>query len=548
MAGSGWCNHPRRRPSSDVMLMVRRNELACRNTWDDDLWEAPLAASNPNGHGPPKEARAIVPIRPERPATEDEIAAALSARSLMPELEIPDPAREDVVVGEGPSMRLEPRPRAMAADRRPDLELEPEPEQDDRATILAQDTRAAIFKARERHRSRAVTRTRPMELPLHEPATMPTPEQPSAAEAALEPSPIASPDAESMPAATARFDAPEARVPPDAAATSPAASSADQRAAAPAPDLPFRPERPGDGDRFDSVPERRTDVELPRPTAAPRTPLVAGLDDDVDSAPHRPARRIVPPPPDRRLPDPVRPVAAAPSRPVGGNRDRAEERDRIGRDRPRDQVRAGSNGVERATAETRRPVDAPALYREVEPECPPTEAVLGAELQRRNGARAPLDPRSAPPVAHDPPPSFGAVAAGQSRFVAADTVVPTASVIGVAGGDEIDDAMLDLTVQIAPLVPRMCRTCRDFKPADDDGRGWCTSRWAFNHRRSVDATKPEPPCQTSIGCWWLPSDRVWADAADVSDHGSPTPLLEHFMPHLFAPRERPAPTSRRRQS
>lgn len=38
MAGSGWCRHPDR-VQLDNLVMVRKTELACRNTWDTDLWE-----------------------------------------------------------------------------------------------------------------------------------------------------------------------------------------------------------------------------------------------------------------------------------------------------------------------------------------------------------------------------------------------------------------------------------------------------------------------------------------------------------------------------
>src|SRR5436305_10343378 len=38
IAGSGWCQHPARRELRD-MVLVRKSELACRNGWDQDLWE-----------------------------------------------------------------------------------------------------------------------------------------------------------------------------------------------------------------------------------------------------------------------------------------------------------------------------------------------------------------------------------------------------------------------------------------------------------------------------------------------------------------------------
>ena len=38
IAASGWCKHPDRQDLQH-MVLVRKTELACRNGWDDDLWE-----------------------------------------------------------------------------------------------------------------------------------------------------------------------------------------------------------------------------------------------------------------------------------------------------------------------------------------------------------------------------------------------------------------------------------------------------------------------------------------------------------------------------
>jgi hypothetical protein len=86
---------------------------------------------------------------------------------------------------------------------------------------------------------------------------------------------------------------------------------------------------------------------------------------------------------------------------------------------------------------------------------------------------------------------------------------------------------IDMTIEASPTVPRMCRTCRDFRPADNGGRGWCTNKWAFSHRRMVDAG--ELPCETSLGCWWLPHDEVWLSEADAGAHTEPTPLVDHWL-------------------
>jgi hypothetical protein len=43
VAGSGWCQHPKRRDIKD-MVFVRKSELACRNDWDQDLFEQRASA------------------------------------------------------------------------------------------------------------------------------------------------------------------------------------------------------------------------------------------------------------------------------------------------------------------------------------------------------------------------------------------------------------------------------------------------------------------------------------------------------------------------
>jgi hypothetical protein len=76
-------------------------------------------------------------------------------------------------------------------------------------------------------------------------------------------------------------------------------------------------------------------------------------------------------------------------------------------------------------------------------------------------------------------------------------------------------------------LPRICRTCRDYRPAADGQRGWCANAWAFTHRRLVLEDDPAP-CQSAIGDWWLAVDDVWLVAADVSSHGRATPLLDRL--------------------
>jgi hypothetical protein len=77
-------------------------------------------------------------------------------------------------------------------------------------------------------------------------------------------------------------------------------------------------------------------------------------------------------------------------------------------------------------------------------------------------------------------------------------------------------------------LPRVCRACRDFRPAADGQRGWCANAWAFTHRQLVQEDDVAP-CHSAIGDWWAPVDDVWMVAADVSSHGRATPLLDRMI-------------------
>jgi hypothetical protein len=86
-------------------------------------------------------------------------------------------------------------------------------------------------------------------------------------------------------------------------------------------------------------------------------------------------------------------------------------------------------------------------------------------------------------------------------------------------------------------LPRICRTCRDFRPSADGQRGWCANSWAFTHRRLVVEDDPAP-CRSAIGDWWLAVDDVWLVAADVSSHGRAAPLLDRLTAKLERERRR----------
>ncbi|MDQ4099511.1 MAG: hypothetical protein M3121_03315, partial [Chloroflexota bacterium] len=87
--------------------------------------------------------------------------------------------------------------------------------------------------------------------------------------------------------------------------------------------------------------------------------------------------------------------------------------------------------------------------------------------------------------------------------------------------------LLDMRVKLAPEVPRICRTCRSFRPSENEERGWCTSEYAFTHRRMVNAG--DRPCESTIGCWWLPNDEVWLPDDALKAFEEPTPLMDSIL-------------------
>ncbi len=489
LAGSGWCHHPLRRTSSDTMIMVRRNELACRNGWSEDLWAA--GGENGSDRGSITVERHV--SQPMAPASADEIAAvALVAAEADPPSAIP----EDVVVGQTPVMR--------ATDRTTDDE-----EADERSALLGQDTRSAIKRARERHRAKLTPRTRPMERAASGDDPRPEGDEMSSTDVAgVESSRSA--DMFASFAGESSQTRQESPVELEAAAEE-ASEDSDLT-------LPFNLARvatPIAGeDPFESVPERRPDVELPRARQTPQRPRVPAEGDHADWR--------------RRESEAIRVVESPriPSRPVP--------------------VRAAVSWAGKLRDDSDYLPGLAATEADTSPE--PLISSYDLALDRARRARvaattiAPCgggDDQSEAPVAS----SDGAKTQDRAP-VSQDDQMP---MIGVAGLDEVDDDELDMTVQIAPEVRRACRTCRDFRPAEGGGRGWCTNKFAFSHRRMV--TGEGVPCQTSLGCWWLPHDDVWLAKADIAAHSHPTPLFDAWQAEEDA-REAPAlpPVRRRRRS
>jgi hypothetical protein len=461
-AKNGWCNNPQRKETSDVKLVVRRNELACRNGWAQDLF------SDRTDEGEPSDIvlHDTIAVRPLPPASVEELTFLVNSQRDKPSATDPPPAllAVDVVVGEAPSTK-------------PATE---------RASLLAQDPRSAILKARERYRARQAADLRQGGAPrlfddrvvgsgeASEPIAPISPIRPEVAR------PLASPRQ------------------PRVGDVAPVQISELPR------NFPTITSFPEDEIKFSSVPEPVEGIALPRPVPKVHVSSRATTDPATDDAPvawddksshattfddaARVEQLSIEEHPLRDRPQPSHDVKAWPEEPLAAD---------------------PTEGVL-----PERSVGAPRPDRR--------RFELGGRRRANRGIAVAME---AVPVLSD-----------QDVWIDDSGVPPM-----------IDDLIADVdpTITISPDVPRMCRTCRDFRPADSGERGWCTNKWAFSHRRMVDAD--ELPCETSVGCWWLPHDDVWLETADVSAHGQPTPLVDLWLAHKDGSATADAGDQRRRQ-
>lgn len=453
LANSGWCHHPQRKTTSDVMIMVRKHELACRDEWSHDLWEA--RSNQPGTNVAP--LTELFPDRKMPPATESEIAALLhTERSsngaagdvsghgepddlVLSELgaatERPSHQERPGIVPEWPT----PKSRAVEPPASP-------------APISELGTRSAIIRARETYRER------------------------SRLEAAR---------ANEITRLTARAD--REQTASDGVDLNPRVDDVSQEA-----DLV---ETNGTVEDPAVQPLTASFVEAPGPLAdreptTPSTSSTQGYDRD-------PADLAAESPP---------PAASF----IAGAQPPADE--------PRD-------------AELTWLTDRPELVATPEPaESQPWPVEEETAFSQARIVRSAVDDN------FGPDPEDRTAARRSSPELLSSEEYEAAQVPGepwledVVVDDDYDESLAPPPgLELAAHLPRICRTCRDFRPAENGDRGWCANQWAFSHRRMVDADE-RTPCEGVLGNWWLPVDEVWSEAADVSSHGQPTPLLDAWLP------------------
>lgn len=515
-----------------MLIMVRRNELACRDEWAHDLW-VDRGASN----GGPVAAQANGgaargPVRPLPPATPEVIAAVVQAGGTGAAEAAPSPSSdrfaEDVVLGETrvigePERDRNSEPLEMTAAREAN-------------------TREAIFKAREAHRERmkAAAARRPAESngrDADEPGT----------EDAFSGARNGKPE---LAAGSAAVTTTTSITPPREVDAGPSASQTEEasiewlRPVVTAPPV----------DRFDSVPEVKPGFDVPV-----RSRSTAATD---ESEFHEPGSM--------RMPEPE--LESKVEAELGARRGADVAHARTPEQRwPRSVpvVRAGDLRSERAWPSARgAPQVEPSPGRigdGMAPDLTPADEGAAREFldQGRGGYRYRFDPAPVPAretvnrfgydgsIYDDEPPLVAGAEVGiddensvrgledeasLDEAPPEDVVVvePTEALaqpvddIVLPNRTLVDEPEVDLTVRVAPDVPRICQMCRDFRPAEGSGRGWCGNEWAFTHRRMVDG-QDAMPCETTLGSWWLPADEMWSTRADVSSHGQPTPLLDAIM-------------------
>lgn len=623
MSGNGWCTHPDRQVSSDVRILVRKAELACRNAWGSDLWE-PANAEDAPAAQPANPIPHHLPPTPVRVSYDDEVTSVVASDEHK-------------------------RRRAPLDDEIVDQSVykpaddDYDAEQDERRNLFYRDSRSAIERARERHMSRRTPLTEPddedamieaadietvpvaQEKPAFEPDDFVEEETPQVTPAdehddALISEGIRTPSPRAR--RLRRFrDTPHAPKEMTVTKNEPEPAGVDQ-------ELP--PSTAPERGRFDSIPEASAEVDLPllrRPSSAPdptpkpatdATPVASAYDRALKHAhdvkqgsrrehnqqrrpllpaaatgapslmldlPEVPASTVQPRPSMREdemqaatsttlhSRATVARVDEPDSRPSIQPRTATAERPRVDEPLiPSPEARQSWwRGAKRAAEAERlqaseanaspfmdiRKIEIPPvserldlrraedlqafrsrLFANAGPDTP--EPAQGAGRGTRSPISLARRERQAAPLVETRPREPRVPARNEARAEARHETPPAKSgrmterparlpqpeqdtwyeadelpAIDIRQLIEDDGELLDKKIEIAPNVPKVCATCRSYRPSEQPGRGWCINNWAFTHRQMVN--EGDIACDSTIGCWWLPADEeVWLDEFEVA--------------------------------
>ena len=508
LAGSGWCHHPQRKTTSDLLIMVRRNELACRDEWAHSLWEpgAFEAGQAPTTHGTDTGRR--VPA-----ATEGEIAALVKTATA-------DPEPQDVVLGEA---RLVSAPARWVPQR---TSSHPGPAAPAQAPIADLDTKSAIKRARETYRERIRQEQRPIE------------------------------------AAGTPLDDPLAAIAGDVGAGNGNRRDAGGRDSQASRDIDHDQALPAErvaGANVDGANGGRFGIDpLPGAAAAAAAPGPGEWDDDTSAGAMESVLTIDLGPGSE--PEPAQRAATAADASWQATDSRTDLQE------PFVAVGATDWDDDRPASPA---FDAPAAY-PLDREPAPPLADRWSRLRQIETPWSVAKGRSSSVAAESPPDqadergatawtwaadspdaepwpaaSFDAAAhpvLDEAAWIDFDDLPaeqPEASPGAILAEPEVaipapatDDPEASRPVVATPAarIPHLCRTCRSYRPSEGGERGWCANQWAFTYHRMVEPNDPEP-CESSIGSWWLAADDLCLAEADISAHGQPTPCLDRWLPH-----------------
>ena len=574
-AKNGWCHHPSRRQNSDVRLIVRSNELGCRNGWNADLW-VPANPEGSNQRSQPLEGigdRAASEVNPA--AQNDLITSIVAAKTdnvMIPENRpVPPMAvskpfiEEDIFVNQTPSLTWN-TPSEGPISSQP-------------ATELVQNPKAAILRARDQFRQRRKNEGRIADQKLAEP----TPNflassrearfthDPEFVQTEPDPDPI-DPRFENRP--LIRPENPSSYN--DGRPVSPVKIQEIDRP------FPSMTEFPEDRARFESVPrfeeeavddevvdvfQEDTWIETRQIDTVPIEPYVVNdffeedeiiaesdqfsSDDEEFSVQHRESilnrflrqrreRRLIPASFQEQIENanfeqPTRSTyAALPDSPELETEPAVElmpvdlkRRATLppttsqSSDSPREMQRHGLEP--RAESRTRtRPLEEDDFV--IPPPLPEYQPNIQSQTQAFEARRVPrIEPqqpeRRTPIVPIEPQiaDEFGDQPLFASQPLSgAEDIAPDGSYV-----------QHERALPVSSRVERVCQTCRDFRPAENGERGWCNNKWAFNHRRMVDAD--DLACRNSLGSWWTPKDDSWRRDGDISRHAQQTPRVDQWL-------------------
>lgn len=153
LSGNGWCTHPKRQVASDIKILVREKELACRNSWGDDLWiDAAASLSSTEAVASPRKGLFYVNSR-----VDDEVTSVVdttSRQSAGSAGRQGNGVSEDVVTLTSVRRSDAIIHRAAPLPGENDLNSPAIADQAERAWHMARGNKDAIQKARERHSQR----------------------------------------------------------------------------------------------------------------------------------------------------------------------------------------------------------------------------------------------------------------------------------------------------------------------------------------------------------------------------------------------------------